>query len=221
MSELVAACALSFAAAYLLLHNQAASVNPKPPQQTALHSTEQVLTTNVRGRMGDAIGTGAAIGLTRAQMGHTQQASEADIHVSHTLQPTRPPVLNIGCSTLCHTPAGAPPQATAWPVQLDDARYNSERMAEAELRAERARILYCNGQRTYSAAPRGTLNLEAMGDELNRAPVLTRTIDQSTPLIDTLPSEALSHDASVRMAQMSSVSAEPGDSVKVAALSVM
>lgn len=90
MADLIAVSALTFTAAYLVLRNRPDASARVQKTSKALRNTEQVLTTNIHTRMGDAIGTGAELGLSRAQMGATMRDAEADIHLSGQLKPTAP-----------------------------------------------------------------------------------------------------------------------------------
>lgn len=162
MADLLVASALTFTVSYLLLRNRPASSDPKPNPPNALKTTEQVTTTSIRTRMGDAIGTGSEIGVTREQMSQTPRTAEADVQLSHSLRPTAPPAtLHILEPSLIPAPTGAPAAPSAAP-QLLEARSNEERLAEAEMRAARAQILQGNAITTYSATPARLLDLETM-----------------------------------------------------------
>ena len=97
MAELLTVTALTFTAAYFLLRKgPTATAAPIDIAQPAVKNTEQVTTTNIHTRMGDAIGTGAELGVTKEQMANTQRKTEVEVHVGGpALVPTKPPVLPV------------------------------------------------------------------------------------------------------------------------------
>jgi hypothetical protein len=239
MSEVIVVSALTFAAAYLFLRNSpTATSNPTAITPPALKSPEQVTTTNIHTRMGDAIGTGAELGVTRDQMGHTQRKAEVDVHVGGpALVPTKPPpMLSIqGSAALNTTPIGAPP-TPAQPIALADALAVEARQVETVARAEKPTLLASNAPSTFTAVPARTLNLEDMKTPLSLAvmpystkptgqPLISRAVMPSpvmpsvmpvrkaVPLVDALPTEALK---AVQPPKITTVSAEPGDMLKAA-----
>jgi hypothetical protein len=198
-AQLVAVSALAFSAAYLLLRNRAVSNARKQPD--ALKNTEQVLTTNIRTRMGDAIGTGEALGVTRAQMAHTPRESEVDIHLGGPpLVPTKPPSTLAGtCRPSDTRPIGAP-GLPARPLPLADAHARNDRDADTAARGERVRkVRHEDSNRTAtirSAKNKNLPQLQAAAEPWLEAAAPRRgirTVAQAPRLVDELPEHALDH----------------------------
>jgi hypothetical protein len=209
---------LLFATAYMLLRERPKSANPKPRPPPP---SEQVLTTNIRNRMADAIGTGKELGVSRGQMNHTQRDTEADIHVGGSLlKPMPPPPLPHRGGQLSTKPKDAPGFAIAVP-RLDAAKGHDDLAADKAARGDK---LMRNIQRHYThyASPAKDKDLArsrvVLEPWMTSMPGVTRTVRGAPPVVDALPAAALTLDATVRAMQMETVSAEPGDAVKAAAL---
>lgn len=222
MADLLTVSALTFTAAYLFLRNDPAPARPKETQPKALKNTEQVMTTNIRNRMGDAIGNGTVIGVTREQMGHVQRDAEADVHLGGPLlKPTRPPsTLAILGSPALNTKLKDAPGTPSHALPITDAHARNDRTADTVARAERARKLFANASKTVTIGPAKRMNLEHV--QTMSRPWLatnrpTRSIHEAERIVD-LPAHILSHNANVRLQQMRTVSAEPGDMVRLQAL---
>lgn len=211
------AVVLSFTAAYFVLRNQAVTQGPRVPVPK---STEQVFTTNVRTRMHHAIGSGAEIGVSEAQMAHMPRHADAEVVAEGPrLAPTAPPNLLVGINhaETARTPLDAPGKPSLV-LHVNDAHAKNHHIADKSLRAERALRLHHNKPSTVHARHTRTRDLEKITLPSVDIKVPTRTVAQAKAIIDHLPMEALLLDANHRMQQMINISDEPGDSVQLAAL---